>query len=389
MDKKEARFVYADNAATTPVSKEVFETMKPYFETVWGNPSSIYSKGREAGEALARARESIAAHIGASAKELFFTSCGTEADNWAIKGAVSGTGKRHIITSAIEHPAVLNTCRALEKQGCTVTYAGVDEYGKVKVDEIREALCSDTAIVAVMTANNEIGTIQPIREIADLAHAAGALMFTDAVQAMGTLPINVDELGVDMLSMSGHKLHAPKGIGALYVRRSAKIGRFIDGGGQESGKRGGTENVPYIAGFAKALEIATREREEGNARLIAMRDRLIDGLMKIPHTRLNGHPTDRLPGNVNIGFKYIEGESMLLLLDMEGICVSTGSACSSASLEPSHVLIATGVPHEEAHGSLRISLSYDNTEDDVDYILEKVPPIVARLRAMSPIYPGD
>lgn len=388
MANETKRFVYADNAATTPVAPEVIAEMQPYFSECWGNPSSIYRKGIEAKRAITGARERIAGLIGATSRELFFTSCGSESDNWAIKGAVAATGKRHIITTKIEHPAVLRTAEALEKTGCRVTRLDVDRYGVVRLDQLEEALDDDTAVVAIMTANNEIGTIQPIADAARLAHKAGALMFTDAVQAMGAIPLNVDELGVDMLSFSGHKLNAPKGIGGLYIRRGTRIGRFLDGGGQESNRRGGTENVPYIMGLAKAMELA-HERMSDNDRIRGMRDRLIQELAKIPHSFLNGHPTQRLPGNVNVSFQYIEGESMLLLLDMAGICVSTGSACSSASLEPSHVLLACGVPVEDAHGSLRISLSHQNTDEDVDYILENLPVVVQRLRDMSPIYPGN
>lgn len=387
MANETKRFVYADNAATTPVLKEVIAEMQPYFESCWGNPSSIYRKGLEAKHAITDARERIASHLGCTAKELFFTSCGSESDNWAIKGAVAATGKKHIITTKIEHPAVLRSADALAKLGCRVTKLDVDSYGVVRLDQLEQALDDDTAVVAIMTANNEIGTIEPIAEAAGLAHKAGALMFTDAVQAMGAIPLRVDELGVDMLSFSGHKIGAPKGIGGLYVRRGVRINRYLDGGAQESGRRAGTENVPYIMALAKAVDLA-HENMADNDRIRGMRDRLIAELLKIPYSFLNGHPTNRLPGNANITFRYIEGESMLLLLDMNGICVSTGSACSSASLEPSHVLVSCGVPVEHAHGSLRISLGHQNTDEDVDYILEKLPPIVARLRAMSPIYPG-
>jgi cysteine desulfurase len=382
------RFVYADNAATTPVAPEVIKEMQPYFEECWGNPSSIYRKGLEAKRAINNARERIANILGCTAKEIFFTSCGSESDNWAIKGAAAISKKKHIITTKIEHPAVLQTVAKLEKQGYRITRLDVDEYGVVRLDQLEAALDEDTALVAIMAANNEIGTLQPIKEAARLAHQAGALMFTDAVQAMGAMPIKVDELGVDLLSFSGHKLNAPKGIGGLYIRRGVRIDRFVDGGGQESGRRGGTENVPYIMALAKAMELS-QEKMADNARLITLRDRLIAELTKIPYSRLNGHPTDRLPGNVNITFQYIEGEGMLLLLDQAGICVSTGSACSSASLEPSHVLVACGVPIEDAHGSLRISLGHQNTEEDVEYIIQTLPGIVQRLRDMSPIYPGN
>ncbi len=382
------RFVYADNAATTPVAPEVIKEMQPYFEECWGNPSSIYRKGLEAKRAINNARERIANILGCTAKEIFFTSCGSESDNWAIKGAAAISKKKHIITTKIEHPAVLQTVAKLEKQGYRITRLDVDEYGVVRLDQLKAALDEDTALVAIMAANNEIGTLQPIKEAARLAHQAGALMFTDAVQAMGAMPIKVDELGVDLLSFSGHKLNAPKGIGGLYIRRGVRIDRFVDGGGQESGRRGGTENVPYIMALAKAMELS-QEKMADNARLITLRDRLITELTKIPYSRLNGHPTERLPGNVNITFQYIEGEGMLLLLDQAGICVSTGSACSSASLEPSHVLVACGVPIEDAHGSLRISIGHQNTEEDVEYIIRTLPGIVQRLRDMSPIYPGN
>ena len=379
------RFVYADNAATTPVAPEVIREMQPYFEECWGNPSSIYRKGLEAKRAINGARERIANILGCTAKEIFFTSCGSESDNWAIKGAVAFSKKKHIITTKIEHPAVLQTVAKLEKQGYRVTRLDVDEYGVVRLDQLEAALDEDTALVAIMAANNEIGTLQPIAEAARLAHKAGALMFTDAVQAMGAIPLKVDELGVDLLSFSGHKLNAPKGIGGLYVRRGVRIDRFVDGGGQESGRRGGTENVPYIVGLAKAIEIAqSRIPELDEVR--RKRDRLISELTKIPYSKLNGHPTCRLPGNVNVGFEFIEGESILMWLDMAGVCASTGSACSSASLDPSHVLLATGVPHEKAHGSIRLSITHETTDEDIDYILEVLPPIVERLRNMSPLW---
>jgi len=382
------RFVYADNAATTPVSAEVFEAMKPCFETVWGNPSSLHTKGREAKKVLDDARARIANVFSCRPDEVYFTSCGSESDNWAIKGAahrMKAKGRTHIVTTKIEHHAVLYTCQALEKEGFTVTYVGVDGDGVVNIDELKAAVDDKTALVAVMYANNEIGTVEPIAEITEIAHAAGALMFTDAVQAVGNVPIDLSQLKVDMLSLSGHKLHAPKGIGMLFIRKGVFIDNLIDGGGQERRKRGGTENIPYIVGLAKALEVA-KEQLPDLTRVAAMRDRLIEGLTKIPYSKLNGHRTNRLPGNVNVGFECIEGESMLLLLDMEGICASTGSACSSESLEPSHVLLAIGVPHEKAHGSLRLSISHETTDADIDYILEKVPPVVARLRDMSPLW---
>ena len=383
-----AKLIYADNAATTPVSPEVISAMAPTFEVAWGNPSSLHAKGREAKALLDDARSRIAKVLGCEAGEIYFTSCGTESDNWAIKGAamrMKAKGRTHIVTSAIEHHAVLNTCAALERQGFTVTYVGVDEDGVVKLDELRAAVTDNTALVAIMYANNEVGTIEPIAEITEIAHEHGALMFTDAVQAVGAVDINLSELKVDMLALSGHKLHAPKGIGALYIRKGVAIPNLIDGGGQERRRRGGTENLPYIVGLAKALEIA-QERLKDLPRVAKMRDRLIEALEKIPYAKLNGHRTNRLPGNVNIGFEFIEGESLLLWLDISGICASTGSACSSASLEASHVLLAMGVPHEKAHGSLRLSISHDNTDEEIDYIIETVPKVVERLRNMSPLW---
>ena len=362
--------------------------MLPCFSENWGNPSSLHAKGREAKAILDDARARIAACLGASADEIYFTSSGSESDNWAIKGAASrmrAKGRTRIVTSKIEHPAVLETCRALEKEGYEVIYVGVDSDGIVDLDELRASVDDKTALVAIMYANNEIGTIEPIEEITEIAHAKGALMFTDAVQAVGNVEIDLSKLRVDMLSLSGHKLHAPKGIGALYIRKGVVINSLVNGGGQEKRKRAGTENLPYIVGLAKALELA-KERMPELKRVEAMRERLIEGLTAIPYSKLNGHRTKRLPGTVNIGFEFIEGESLLLWLDIAGIAASTGSACSSASLEPSHVLIATGVPHEKAHGSLRLSLSYDNTDEDVDYILECVPGIVEKLRNMSPLW---
>lgn len=390
MNKK---LVYADNAATSPVLPEAVEAMMPYLTDVWGNPSSMYSAGREAKHGLDAARENISSLIGCAPTELYFTSCGTEADNWAIKGGArfmkEKYGRTHVITTKIEHPAVLNSCKALEKEGFRVTYVNVDEDGIVKTDELEKALGSDTALVAVMYANNEVGSIQPVAEIAKLAHEKGALMFTDAVQAMGAIPVNCKELGVDMLSFSGHKFGAPKGVGALYMRRGLKIGKYIDGGGQERMMRSGTENVAGIVAMSAALEYAVNNLPD-QERIRKMRDRLADYITEnIPYTIYNGSREHRLPGNLNISFEYIEGESLLLLLDMEGICISTGSACSSNSLEPSHVLLSLGLPAEKAHGSMRISLTHHNTDEDIDYIIEKLPSIVQRLRDMSPIYPGD
>ncbi len=382
------RYVYADNAATTQVLPEVVDAMLPMFIENFGNPSSLHEKGRDAKEILDDARERIAKTLGADSSEIYFTASGTEADNWGIRGAavrMQKKGKNHIVTSKIEHPAVLNTCRALEREGFSVSYVGVGEDGIVDLDELRSVVSEKTAVVAIMFANNEIGTIQPIEEITEIAHSVGAYMFTDAVQAVGNLPIDLSALKVDMLALSGHKLHAPKGIGVLFIRRGVVINNHIEGGGQERRKRAGTENVPYIVGLAKAMEIAMENMAKLD-RVERMRDRLIDGLTKIPYSRLNGHRTKRLPGTVNIGFEFIEGESLLLWLDIAGICASTGSACSSASLEPSHVLLAMGVPHEKAHGSLRLSISTETTDEDIDYIIETVTGVVEKLRNMSPLW---
>ena len=348
MNTVEKRFVYADNAATTAPSEEVIKAMMPCLEADWGNPSSLHDKGQRAKEILEDARARIAACLGALPSEIYFTSCGTESDNWAIRGAAYANIKKgkHIITSKVEHHAVLYTCEKLEKEGFEVTYLDVDSDGRVSPQDVEKAIRPDTTLVAIMYANNEIGTIMPIPEIANICHEKGVLCFTDAVQAVGNVPINVHELGVDMMSSSGHKLHAPKGIGLLYIRRGVRIPNLIEGGGQEFGKRSGTENVPYIVAFAKALEIATSKIDKLD--LVAKkRDRLINEILeKIPYSRLNGPREGRLPGNVNVSFEFIEGESLMLLLNEEGICASTGSACSSRSLEPSHVLLAIGLPHE-------------------------------------------
>ena len=382
--------IYADHAATTPVLPEVVEAMLPCFNETWGNPSSLHRDGQRAKELLVAARASLANTLGCDPGEVYFTSCGSESDNWAIKGAAlrAKPGRNKIITSKIEHHAVLHTCEALAKQGFNVVYLDVDATGVVDLDQLRREADDTTALVAVMMANNEIGTIQPIREIAEIAHAAGALCFTDAVQAFGALKFDVKELGVDMLALSGHKLGAPKGIGALYIRKGVRIANLIDGGGQEKSKRGGTENLPYIVGLAKAAEIAQQNLSD-MPRIIKMRDRLIDGLCALPYSKLNGARDARLPGNVNVSFEFVEGESLLLWLDIMGISASTGSACSSNSLEASHVLLATGLPIEMAHGSLRFSLSHSNTEEEVDRMIEVVKESVERLRAMSPIYPGN
>lgn len=382
-----SRFVYADNAATTSVSPEVLNAMLPYFGSEYGNPSSLYSLGRKSAEAIAEAREKIASLLGAKPNEIFFTSCGSESDNWAIKGAAHANMSKgkHIISTVYEHHAVLHTLDALKKDGFEITLLEVDSEGLITPEQLEKAIRPDTILVAMMYANNEIGTILPIKELAEVAHAHKVPFFTDAVQAVGNIPINVAELGVDMLSLSGHKIHAPKGVGALYVKTGTRIHNLIDGGGQERRRRGGTENVAYIVGLAKALEIAIEQLPDME-RIKKMRDRLAEEITKIPATRINGSMEHRLPGNLNVAFEFIEGESLILLLDMAGIAASTGSACSTASLEPSHVLLSIGLPHEKAHGSLRLSLSHENTEEDVDYILEKLPPIVARLREMSPLY---
>ncbi|MGI5935311.1 MAG: cysteine desulfurase NifS [Oscillospiraceae bacterium] len=382
------RIVYADNSATTSVSKTALEAMLPYFTEYYGNPSTLYSVGREARKALDSARAKVAKAIGAEAKEIFFTAGGTEADNWAIRGAAELRRKKgkHIITTAIEHHAVLHTCEDLEKHGYEVTYLPVDEYGRVTAEQLKRAIRDDTILVSIMTANNEIGTILPIKELCAAAHERDVLFHTDAVQAVGHIPIDVKELGVDMLSMSAHKFRGPKGIGALYVRRGLSLPPLLTGGGQESGRRSGTENVAGACGMAAALEESVEHMYENIKRVSAMRDRLIEGLLKIPCSRLTGDPVNRLPGTASFVFEFIEGESMILSLDAAGICASTGSACSSGSLDPSHVLTAIGLPHEVAHGSLRLSLNECNTEEDIDYILQTLPPIIQRLRDMSPLW---
>ena len=381
--------IYMDNAATTRVKPEVRDAMLPFYDEVFGNPSTIYYYGREAHKALDHARQQVAAAIGADKDEIYFTSCGTESDNWAIKGAAFAHQKKgnHIITSAIEHHAVLHTCAWLEKHGFEVTYLPVDEYGRVNPADVEKAITDKTILITIMFANTEIGTIQPIAEIAKIAKAHNVLFHTDAVQAVGAVPINVHELGVDMLSLSGHKFYAPKGVGALYIRRGVRIDINQQGGAQERGKRGGTENMAQIVGLGKAIEMATADVEGHAKKLAHMRDRLIDGILaEIPDVKLNGHRTERLPNNVNVSIRYIEGEALLLRLDLAGIAASSGSACTSGSLDPSHVLLAIGLPHEVAHGSLRLSLGDFNTEHDVDVVLEKLPEIVKTLRDMSPLY---
>lgn len=383
------KIIYMDNAATTAVSQEALETMMPFFRENFGNPSTIYSVGRNAKKELEIARERVAKALGASPKEIFFTSCGTESDNWAIKGAAFEglkKGKNHIITSKIEHHAVLHTVQYLEKKGFDVTYLDVDSQGLVNPKDVENAITGKTALVTIMYANNEIGTIEPIEEIGKICKDKGVLFHTDAVQAVGHVPIDVKKQNIDMLSLSAHKFHGPKGIGALYIRKGVRIETFMEGGAQESGKRAGTENTAEIAALGKAIETACTEIEEKNSKLIKKRDKLISELLKIERSRLNGHREKRLPGNINISFEGIEGESLLLLLDMAGICASSGSACTSGSLDPSHVLLAIGLPHENAHGSLRLSLDESNTDEEIDFVIAEVSKAVKRLRDMSPLW---
>jgi cysteine desulfurase len=383
------RKVYADNAATTCVSSEVLEAMLPCYREIYGNPSSLYTTGQEAKKVLESARESIAASIGAKPSEIFFTSCGTESDNWAIKGTahmMARQGKNHIITSSFEHHAVLHSCAALEKEGFQVTYLDVHENGIIRPAELESAITEKTALVTIMYANNEIGTIQPIDEIAAICKKHNVIFHTDAVQAVGHVPIDVHAQGIDMLSMSGHKFHAPKGVGALYVRNGINLLPFIDGGAQERGKRGGTENVAGITGMAKALEIAVKNMDSNNKKLREMQTKLIDEILKIDRSRLNGDRIKRLPGNISFCFQGVEGESLLLMLDLKGVSASSGSACTSGSLDPSHVLLSIGLPAEIAHGSLRLSFSDVNSMEDIDYIIKILPPIVERLRSMSPLW---
>lgn len=386
------RRVYLDNAATTPVNPEVLREMMPYFTEKFGNPSSIHSFGREARQAVDKARERVAKALGAKPEEIYFTGGGSESDNWAIKGVAFANRDRgnHIITSKIEHHAVLHTCEYLESQGFEVTYLDVDEYGMVDVEQLKKEITDRTILITIMFANNEIGTIQPVEEIGKIARDKGIYFHTDAVQSVGKIPIDVDRLNIDLLSMSGHKIGGPKGVGVLYARKGVKIHNLIHGGAQERRMRAGTENVPAIVGLGKAVELASENLENNIKRLTALRDKLIEGIMdKIDHVRLNGHPTKRLPNNVNFCFEFIEGESLLLSLDMVGIAASSGSACTSGSLDPSHVLMAIGLPHEIAHGSLRLTLGEINTQEDIDYVLEQLPPIVERLRALSPLFNQD
>ena len=381
--------IYMDNGATTRVTEPVFEAMQPYFCEIYGNPSSAHNFGYVSRHAIDAAREQVAKAINADVNEIYFTGCGTESDNWAVRGAAYENVKkgRHIITTAIEHHAILHTCAQLEKEGFEVTYLPVDEYGFVTPEQLDAAIRPDTTLVSIMTANNEIGTIEPIAELAAVCKKHGVLFHTDAVQAIGSVKIDVKAMQIDMLSMSGHKFHAPKGIGVLYIRKGVRLQQFMNGGAQERNRRAGTENLASIVGIGKAIELATADIDAHNAQLSAIRDHMIDRILKeIPLTRLNGHPTTRLPGNVNVCFRFIEGESLLMLLDAKGIAGSSGSACTSGSLDPSHVLLAIGLPHEIAHGSLRLSLSEENTMEEADYVVDALVEIVSRLRSMSPLY---
>ena len=383
------KIVYLDNAATTKVLPEVVDEMLPYFTEQYGNPSAIYSFAGKAKSAVEKARDILAKGIGADAKEIYFTGGGSESDNWALKATVEAYASKgkHIITSKIEHHAILHTCDYLAKKGVEVTYVGVDENGVIKLDELEAAIRPDTILISIMAANNEIGTIQPLKEIGAIAKAHGVLFHTDAVQAYGHVPIDVDEMNIDMLSASGHKLNGPKGIGLMYIRKGVKILSFIHGGAQERNRRAGTHNVPGIVGFGKAAEIAFAKMEERIEYETKLRDYLIRRVLEeIPYSRLNGHKTERLPNNTSFCFRFIEGESMLILLDQKGICGSSGSACTSGSLDPSHVLLAIGLPHEIAHGSLRLTISDETTKEDIDYTVEQLKIIIQNLRNMSPLY---
>ena len=381
--------VYMDYAATTYVKPEVLNEMLPYFTEKFGNPSSFYGISRETKRAIDKAREQVAKGLGCESQEVYFTGGGSEADNWAIKGIASAYKNKgnHIITTKIEHHAVLHTCEYLEKQGFKVTYLDVDSEGFINLEDLKNAITDQTILVSIMFANNEIGTIQPIKEIGAICKERGVLFHTDAVQAVGNVHIDVKDMNIDLLSLAGHKIYGPKGIGVLYIKKGVRIHNLIHGGGQERARRGGTENIAGIVGIGKAMELATANIDEHAKRLTVLRDELIEGLLKIPYTKLNGPTGDkRLPGNVNVGFEFIEGESILLSLDFEGVCASSGSACTSGSLDPSHVLLAIGLPHEKAHGSLRLTLGDGSTEEDVKYVLEVLPPIIERLRNMSPLW---
>ncbi len=381
--------IYFDNAATTPVAPEVVEAMLPYFTRAFGNASSVHRFGQEAHAAMDDARAKVAAALNAKIEEIYFTSGGTEADNWAIRGALASSKRgKHVITSQVEHHAVLHVLEKLEKDGLAqVTYLPVDEYGRLTAEQVRSAIRPDTALVTIMAANNEVGTLMPIAQIGAVCREVGVWFHTDAVQAVGHIPINVCDMNIDMLTLSGHKLHGPKGIGALYIRKGIRIANLMEGGAHERGRRPGTENIPGIVGLGAAIERAVRDMPETTARLVAMRDAMIAGIMeRVPDVKLNGHPTERLPGNVNVSITYIEGEGMLLSLDMQGIAASSGSACTSGSLDPSHVLLAMGLNHETAHGSLRLSFGEQNTMQEVERFLSTLPPIVDKLRAMSPLF---
>ena len=384
------KMIYLDNAATTKTAPEVVEAMLPYFTEMYGNPSSIYDFASKSKEGVSKARDQIADALGAKKEEIYFTAGGSEADNWALKATFEAYKSKgnHIITTKIEHHAILHTCEYLEKErGAKITYLDVDENGIVKLDELEKAITPETILISVMFANNEIGSIQPIKEIGAIAKEHGILFHTDAVQAFGQVPINVDELGIDMLSSSGHKLNGPKGIGFLYIRKGVKIRSFVHGGAQERKRRAGTENVPGIVGYGVAADRAVRTMKERTDKEIQVRDHFIERILKeIPYVKLNGDRTKRLPNNVNVSFQFIEGESMLLMLDNYGICASSGSACTSGSLDPSHVLLAIGLPHEIAHGSLRMTLSEETTMEDADFVVDKLKEIVAYLRSMSPLY---
>jgi cysteine desulfurase len=382
------RSVYLDHAATTPVHPEVLAAMLPYFTRNFGNPSSVHAFGRESRIAVDKARATIANAINADAREIVFTSGGTEADNMAIQGvaiAMADKGK-HIITSSVEHHAVLDTCEYLAKQGWEVTFLPVDEFGRISLADLEAAIRPDTVLISLIHGNNEVGTMQPVAEVGELARKKGIVFHVDAVQTVGTIPVDVKALKVDLLSFSAHKFYGPKGIGALYIRKGTRIKPLVHGGGQERKYRPGTENHAAIVGMARALEFALENMSDNVDRVTALRDRLIKGLLEIPEVRLNGHPTDRLPGNVNVGIRYVEGESLILSLDMKGVAVSSGSACTSGALDPSHVLLAMGMSHEIAHGSLRLTLGIDTTDEDIDYVLSIMPAIVDRLRKMSPLY---
>ena len=382
----EKRFVYADNSATTRVSENALQAALPYFTEQYGNPSSIYALGMNSAKAVLSAREKIADALGAKVNEFYFTSGGSEADNWAIRGCAENGGKKHIITTVFEHHAVLHTCEYLEKQGFEVTYLPVGADGYVTAEQVEKAIREDTCLVTIMFANNEIGTIQPIAEIGQVCRNHGVLFHTDAVQAVGHIDINVAKMNIDLLSLSGHKLHAPKGVGCLYVRSGINLPNLIYGGAQERGKRAGTENVPSIVALGVAVTDAVKNISVKNAEVSRLRDKLLEGILKIPMTRLNGGIENRLAGNVNVSILGVEGEALLLMLDLAGICASSGSACTTGSLDPSHVLLSLGLPHEVAHGSLRLSINEENTEEDIDYILEVLPNAVNKLREMSPMW---